>query len=326
MVQSEKNGNELISYNYPSLIALINGKLTEANIKEKASDVKPLPIRSVHRHPSNDVVIYTTTTQQAEAIRKQGDKWIALLSPCLKLHLPVHTVVVHCIPASFQPSDPQHLEMLAAMNPETMTPSPVFVKWVSLNAIQRGSSDSSIRIGFTNADQARRAVEQNIFYGKYSKCTEYGRKTKTRCMNCLEEGHASHHCKGAMMCPYCAADHAADKRELRGKTTSNCTSCARAILKKTPDTNLKILFSTTPVHLHHSPLDPTCPTRLEAKKQEAAKAALASKTAPTSILPPKKSAAGTVPTVPGPSAIIELDAQPAAAGATSEDTQMADSQ
>ena len=45
LVQSEKDGNELISYNYPSPIALINGKLTEANIKEKASDVKDSSLR-----------------------------------------------------------------------------------------------------------------------------------------------------------------------------------------------------------------------------------------------------------------------------------------
>lgn len=70
LVQSEKDGSKLGLYNYPSLIALINSKLTEANIKEKASDAKPLQICLVHRHPSNNVVIYTTTPQQAEAIRK----------------------------------------------------------------------------------------------------------------------------------------------------------------------------------------------------------------------------------------------------------------
>lgn len=272
LVQSNKGGKELSSVNYPTLITMINAKLTEANIKEKTTDTKSIQVRSVHRHPSNDLVIYTTTSQQAEELRKQGVKWIHLLSNDLKLQHPVHTVVVHGIPASFQPADPQNLEMLIAMNPETMTPPPTFVKWVSVNAIQRGASHSSIRIGFTDAEQAKRAVDQKIFFGRYNKRTEFGRRIKPRCMNCLQEGHTSSHCTADMMCPYCAGTHVADKCEHKGKLLSNCTTCAREIKKKTQDTDLEVLFSTTPAHLHHSPLDPTCPTRLALKKAEAAKA------------------------------------------------------
>lgn len=242
LVQRDKEGTVLSAVNYPTLITLINSKLTEANVKEKPTDVKPIQVRSVHRHPSNDLVIYTTTSQQADELRKQGDKWIHLLSRDLKLQHPVHTVVVHGIPASFQPTDPQNLEMLIAMNPETMTPPPTFVKWVSINAIQRGASHSSICIGFTDADQAKRAVDQKIFFGRYNKRTEYGRRIKPRCMNCLQDGHTSSHCKADIMCPYCAGTHAADKCEHKGKLMSNCTACARAIKKATPDTDLEALF------------------------------------------------------------------------------------
>lgn len=55
--QSDKEGSVLTNINYPTLIALINSKLTEANIKEKTSNQKPIQIRSVHRHPSNNVVL-----------------------------------------------------------------------------------------------------------------------------------------------------------------------------------------------------------------------------------------------------------------------------
>lgn len=279
LTQDEKEGTALSGINYPSLIAMINSKLAEAVVKETPSDPKPIQVRLVHRHPSNDVVIYTTTPQQAEALRRQGEKWVHLLSPQITLQHPVHTVVVHGIPASFQPADPQHIEMLTAMNPDTLTPAPTFIKWVSLNAIQRGASHSSIRIGFTDADQAKRAVDQKIFFGRYNKRTEFGRNSKPRCMNCLMDGHTSNHCKEEMMCPYCAGTHAADRCEQKGKMTSRCTACARAIKAKAQDTDLEALFSTAPVHLHHSPLDPTCPTRLAMKKAEAAKA-LASAAAP----------------------------------------------
>lgn len=281
LAQSDKEGTELKNINYPTLITLVNSKLAEANIKENVGDQKPIQIRSVHRHPSNDVVLYTTTPHQAETLRRQGDKWIHLLSPRLSLHLPIHTVVVHGIPASFQPSDPQHLDMLFAMNQETMSPAPVFVKWISQNTIQRGVSHSSIRIGFSDAEQARRAVEQKVFYGRYNKRTEFGRKTKLRCMNCMGEGQTSNQCKADMMCPYCASDHPADKCELRGTMTSNCTACARALKAADQTTDLSTIFSKTPIHLHHSPLDPTCPTRLAIKKKEAAEEASTATAIPT---------------------------------------------
>lgn len=150
-----------------------------------------------------------------------------------------------------------------------MSPAPTFVKWISQNAIHRGVSHSSIRIGFSDAEQAQRAVEQQIFYGRYNKRTKFGRKTKPRCMNCLGEGHTLNHCKADMMCLYCAGDHPADKCELRSKMTSNCTACARALKTADQTTDLKTLFSKTPVHLHHSPLDPTCPARINSKRQQA---------------------------------------------------------
>lgn len=64
------------------------------------------------------------------------------------------------------------------------------------------------------------------------------------------------------MCPYCAQKHQADKCSLKGKTTSNCTACARRMKAASPTTDLHTLFSTTPLILRHSPLDPTFPGRI----------------------------------------------------------------
>lgn len=91
-------------------------------------------------------------------------------------------------------------------------------------------------------------------------------------MNCLQDGHTSNHCKAELMCPYCAEEHPADKCELKCLMTSNCTACARALKLKEPETDLGELFSTTPANLSHSPLDPTCPTRVAQKRAEVTKA------------------------------------------------------
>lgn len=98
LIQSNKEEPVLTTPNYPTLIALVNAKLAEASVKEKSTDAKSIQVRSVHRHPSNDVVLYTTTPHQADILRKHANFWVHLLSPHLKLHEPMHTVVVHGIP------------------------------------------------------------------------------------------------------------------------------------------------------------------------------------------------------------------------------------
>lgn len=83
-------------------------------------------------------------------------------------------MVVHGIPTSFNPTSPDHMDMLVAMNPETLPPPPLFVRWISPQAFQQGVSHSLNRIGFPAAEQARKAVEMKIFYGNYNKKTENG--------------------------------------------------------------------------------------------------------------------------------------------------------
>ena len=221
LAQSEEGGAEMASMTYQTVITTINTILASLNVKEKQTDVKPIQIRSVHRHPSNDLVLYTTTPSQADVLRQQGERWLPLLSKKLSLRPPVFTVVVHGIPTSFNPTSLDHLNMLKAMNPDTLSTPPLFVKWISPQAVQRGVSHLSIRIGFTSSEQARKAVEDRISYGNYNKKTEYGRVTKTRCMNFLQEGHTSRYCKAQVMCPYCAESHHADSCPKKTTTTSN---------------------------------------------------------------------------------------------------------
>lgn len=126
LVQSTKDGKALASENYPTLITTINQKLADLKNKVSPSGEKTISIRSVHRHPSNDLVLYTTTSAQADALKAQHEAWIPTILDGLELHNPVHTIVVHGIPTSFNPSDSRHLEMLGAMNPDTLNPPPTF--------------------------------------------------------------------------------------------------------------------------------------------------------------------------------------------------------
>lgn len=70
---------------YPAVITKLNTILSTLNIKDNPTDAKPIQIRSVHRHPSNNLVLYTTTPQQADTLHQQGEKWLPALSTNLSL-------------------------------------------------------------------------------------------------------------------------------------------------------------------------------------------------------------------------------------------------
>lgn len=55
-------------------------------------------------------------------LRASSQRWLPQITPNLTLRNPVYPVVVHGIPTTFEPSCPEHMEMLVAMNPDTLNP------------------------------------------------------------------------------------------------------------------------------------------------------------------------------------------------------------
>lgn len=149
--------------------------------------------------------------------------------PDLTLHNPVHVVVVHGIPTSFDSADPQHLEMLRDMNPDTLDLMSLFVKWVGAHTVQHEATYLSIRIGVDTTDQGKLVVEQKIFYGCFNKRTEFRQQTKPRCMNLLYNSHIMRLFKEELMCPDCTDNHTDNMCTIPCKMTTNCTACARHI-------------------------------------------------------------------------------------------------
>lgn len=74
LAQTVEGGTELASMTYPVLITTVNNLLASLNIKENASDTKSIQVRSVHRHPSNNLVLYTTTPGQADTLLQRSEK------------------------------------------------------------------------------------------------------------------------------------------------------------------------------------------------------------------------------------------------------------
>lgn len=140
LAQDTKGGSALASYDLTTIIISLNNILTTAKIRESPTDTKPIHVRSAHLHRSNDIVVYTTTANQADRLRDQSEAWLPSFSPDLESKRPVYPMVVHGIPTTFNPTSPDHLRMLEAMNPDTFKTPPLFVKWISQQAVQRGES------------------------------------------------------------------------------------------------------------------------------------------------------------------------------------------
>lgn len=159
IVQSTMGGIKLTNLSYPALITKTNIQLQTSGVKENTSDLKTIQVGLVHQHPSNDLVLYTTTAKQAEALRATSQRWLPQITQKMSLRNPVYPVVVHGIPTSFKPDCPDDIKILIAMNPDTLNPPPLFVKWVSQQAIKRGVLLSLIRIGLYSIEQAKKQLK-----------------------------------------------------------------------------------------------------------------------------------------------------------------------
>lgn len=76
IVREKPGGTELSSLSYPALIMKLNNQLSSSGIKENPQDLKAIQVRSVHHHPSNDIILYTTTAKQADVLRTTSQRWL----------------------------------------------------------------------------------------------------------------------------------------------------------------------------------------------------------------------------------------------------------
>lgn len=246
----------------PELIRSFNAVLKENNIKIGPDDASCIVARNIHRHPSNDLVIYLDSPKQVQALRDQVDAWLPKVSPNLALKQVVHSVIVHGVPTTFNPTRQEDVDLLKINNGE-MLDNALFVRWLKKDTADDATKrHSSLLIGFKTLGEASLAARTKVWQGRGRHRTELSGPPPTRCFNCQGLGHTAAACKLAPMCPFCSEAHHAHNCPAKGLTAMKCIACARGKQKSDPSTNLVRLFKEDHHELLHHPFAPTCPVRI----------------------------------------------------------------
>lgn len=245
----------------PRLLVALNSHLADKKIKLNENSKTLIEIKSIQRHVSNDMVLYLESQAISDALRKQVNDWLPTFSGQLTIKPDTHAVLVHGIPTTFNPQNPEHLEDLIASNGDRLS-SITAVRWMNPKVVEEEQKRySSIIILLSDRDTALRCVRDQVWYRFNKKRTGLGRRPPTRCYNCLKTGHAAASCPIAPLCPYCGDKHHAHTCNSKGKTPPKCTSCAREKMKHDAHVNIKGIFAANPTDMLHSPFDPKCAVR-----------------------------------------------------------------
>ncbi|KAH9809093.1 hypothetical protein DFH28DRAFT_1134417 [Melampsora americana] len=246
----------------PELIKILNNILKDNHIKVSQDSVSPIAVRNIHRHPSNDLVIYLESPKQAQALREQVASWLPKVSPTLALKQEVHAIVVHGIPTTFNPTRPEDIDLLKTCNGNLLN-NALFVRWLKKDTAENSAKRySSLLIGFKTSSEASLAAKAKVWHGRGLHRTQVCGPPVSRCYNCQGTGHTAAACKLATMCPHCSDDHREHNCPVKSSTAMKCVACARMKLKLDPSTNLKRLFKEDHADFLHHPFAPTCPVRI----------------------------------------------------------------
>lgn len=244
------------------LIQELNLVFRAYKINLKPEDKAAIEIKSVRRHPSNNIDLYFETAAHALKVREMPRTWVQGFSKTLKMKEARHEIIVNGISKTFDPNIPDHVEELQVCN-GALLKDMLSVCWLNPKALEDPEKRHSLLlISLKTKEQAQLCVKEKIWHGRGRHITLRSGPPPRRCYNCQKTGHTAPACPLPPLCPFCGEKHHSHTCPENGKTSMKCTACARKKVTLEPQTNLKALFASNPVDLIHHPFSPVCPTRI----------------------------------------------------------------
>ncbi|KAI0994281.1 hypothetical protein K3495_g13901 [Podosphaera aphanis] len=181
--------------------------------------------------------------QATKKIMERQTEWARKLATTAQIASTNYQVLVHDMPLSFQPENPEHINELKKAN-DAHIPGINIQRAAWLKRYRQPEKKSgSLIVWFEHAEQADRAIIKGTMWKYELKATEIFRSgfRTMQCFNCQKYGHTAKNCSAEPRCGQCAGGH--NTRTCPGKQEARCTNCSKK----------------------HPAWDQICPVRLAAK-------------------------------------------------------------
>ncbi|KAI0996003.1 hypothetical protein K3495_g12178 [Podosphaera aphanis] len=151
-----------------------------------------------------------------ELMETQKD-WTLKLAESAQVETPTYQVLVHDMPTTFEPENPDHLKKIQKANESYIMGLRLRrAAWLKKNK-QPGKNAGSLIIWFDQAEHADKAISKEILWGYEIQSTEIFRSgfRSMQCFNCQAYGHIARYCTAKAKCEHCANGH--NTKECPGK-------------------------------------------------------------------------------------------------------------
>lgn len=133
--QTDRSQPVLTEQSMPRLLIALNSHLAEKQVKIHDTSKSVVEVKSIQRHTFNNLILHLESPSHADAIRKQASKWLPSFSDKLVMKDETHAILVHGIPTTFNPKNPEHLEDLIASNSDRLS-SFSAIHWMNVKAVK----------------------------------------------------------------------------------------------------------------------------------------------------------------------------------------------
>ena len=217
-------------------------EISKLSSEELVNKIGRKEIIGARQMVNGQVKVYYAEAVTKQIMEKQKD-WTQNLATTAQVASDYYQVLIHGMPFSFQPENPDHIKELQNAN-DAHTPGIKIQRAVWLKKTKETEKTAgSMIVWFEKAEHADTAITKGIMWKYELKTTEIFRSgfRTTQCFNCQRFGHIAKSCTVGSKCGQCAGAH--NTKECKGKHDARCSNCGR----------------------NHTAWDVRCPTKLAAR-------------------------------------------------------------
>ncbi|KAJ5094938.1 hypothetical protein N7532_007229 [Penicillium argentinense] len=181
--------------------------------------------------PSGDVLLQADRLEDVECLTRNS-RWCRIFGEHAGLKKPAYAVVMHGVPCSFDPCQPEAKARIKMENAGRLADTPTEINHIGWLLNRRKMEEdrpetSKLVIEFDDAYAANQAILMGLaLFGRNHDCRFFdGSQRLEQCFNCQLYGHIARNFKRKAQCAFCAESHdTPDCPQARDRTQAKCAA------------------------------------------------------------------------------------------------------